>query len=156
MELPALKKESSIRITGRVIAQVRDAKTGKVLKTVRSKNLVVTSGLNLIGDLLKEDTAVGLNYFAVGTDNTAVVAGDTALGAEVYRGEITTQSRGSATLTVTLFLPTTAANGSSLVEIGLFTVDSGGVMFSRTVHSAITKTATVTVTYTWTFTFTAS
>jgi len=151
-----ISPESSLKLSGHVTAVVRDAKTGKVIQTIKTPNKVVTTGLNLIGDLLKEDTAVGLNYFGVGTDNTAPVIGNTTLGAEVYRGEITTQSRASAVLVVTLFLPTTAANGSSLVEIGLFNVSSAGIMFSRAVHAAIAKTATVTVTYTWTFTFTSS
>lgn len=152
-----VEKKDTTKIIGHVRAVVRDARTNDVLRVIRTQNLVVNAGLDLIGDMLIESTAVGLNFFAVGTDNTGPAAGDTTLGAEVYRAAITTAVRTSpGVITITMFVPTTAANGSSLVEIGLFTLSSAGTMFSRAIHSSITKTASVTVTYQWTITFSAS
>ena len=153
MNLPA----QTIRVTGQVTITVRDAVTGRIVSEETVQNIVTTAGLVLICDLLKEDTSVGLNFFAVGTTNTAPAVTDTTLAAEVARLNITQQSRtAAALLTVTMFLPTTAANGNTLVEIGIFDLTAAGVMFSRAIYTGIVKTASVTVTYSWTFTLSSS
>lgn len=152
--MSAVAVQSSAALTGRLTAIAREARTGRIVQRIRTPNRIVTTGLNLMFDLLKEDTTIGINFFAVGTDATAAAAAQTALLAEVHRGNITQQTRGTAQLNVTYFLPTTAANGSSLVEAGLLTLSSGGTLFARATHTAIVKTASLTVTYLWTLTLT--
>jgi hypothetical protein len=49
--------------------------------------------------------------------------------------------------TIRCILLTTECNGSSLTEFGLFNTDGTRVIFSRIVHTAITKTASVQVVY---------
>lgn len=142
-------------LTGNVkIETVNFATNERKSQTV--KNLVVTAGRNLIRDLLTENTDAGLTHFAVGTGSTAAAAGDTALGGEVQRGSITKQATSAGQFIIYYYLPSTAANGSTLTEAGIFNASSGGTMFCRTTYAGIAKTSSIAVYYTWTINIGAS
>src|SRR5512145_1772811 len=142
-------------VRGNVIISVLDAQTQKILEQFEQKNLVVTIGRNLIRDLLAGVSGVtGLNYFAIGTDNTVVNASDVTLGTEVFRDQITSFAYAAGRLTVGYYLASGSANGNILAEAGLFgdnatgTSDSG-TLFAHVTHPSIVKTASVAVTYSW-------
>ena len=98
-----------------------------------------------------------MGFFAVGTGNRAPAAADTALEAEVYRDGITSMSAAGAELTVSHFLPGTAAVGSTLREAGLWTAASGGILFARALlDRTIAKTDKITASITWTIAFGSS
>jgi hypothetical protein len=54
---------------------VNDSQTGEVLRKERIHNLVVTSGRNLVRDLLNSDTGLsGLTHVAISTSTSAEIA----------------------------------------------------------------------------------
>lgn len=139
---------SGFAIRGQLRIEVKDAKTGKVLRDEIVANKIVTAGLNLVRDLLAGGNTAP-THIAVGTDATAPVAGDTALGTEVFRNVITRRIPSANQITFQLFLGAGDANGNTLVEAGIFNQDTGGDMLSHVTYAAINKTAAVTATLTW-------
>lgn len=148
-----------------VDVEVRDAETGELLVDHHEHNLFVNRGLEIVADALAgTGTYSGegnVTHLAVGTDDDTVVAADTALGAEVFRGALTKVTRsGTGGVVCELYLTSTQANGSTLVEAGLFNGDglttANAGMFARVTHPPITKTSSVTVTYRWTITLAAA
>ena len=133
-----------------VQTEIRHHDTG-LIEQLSSKNLVVTSGLNLLRDLL-DQTQGPITHFAVGTNATAPAAGNTALIAEVYRQVVSQRDKSSAQIIHRCFVPTSAASGNTLREAGLLNSASGGTLFSRVTHDDIVKTNSVSVTHTWTHT----
>lgn len=143
-----------MRVSGRFDVWVHDAKTGALLQHIEKSNIVTDVGFQILSDILASATSDGLNYLAVGTSSTAAAAGDTTLGAEVWRGSVVSKARSGNNLVITGFLDTGSANGSTIAEAGLFTASSSGRMFNRSVLSPsfakdATKTATIQVTITW-------
>ena len=136
-----------------VLVTVTDA-DGKIVDRFQQHNLVVTAGRNLLRDLLNNTSPAGLTHVAIGTGTTAVNAAQTALVTEVFRDVITQRLTDVGQLTVTLYLSTSSANGSTLAEVGLFNASSSGTMYARVVlASTIAKTSAIAVTFTWTLTF---
>lgn len=126
---------------------------GNVICEHKEHNMVVTSGRNLIRNLLDNSTESGLTHFAVGTSTTAVTSTQTTLGTEVLNDTITQTARDTAKLTVRYFLGTASANGSTLTEAGIFNSSLAGTMYSRVTHTGIVKSASITVTYNWELTW---
>ena len=136
-----------------VIVTITDAH-GRLLDQFAQHNLVVTSGLNLLRDLLNNTAPTALTHVALGTGTTAVNTAQTALVTEVYRDVITQRTTGTGQLVVTLYLGTTQGNGNTLAEVGLFNASSSGTMYARVLlASTIAKTSAIAVTFTWTLTF---
>jgi hypothetical protein len=132
-----------------------DPITGDVLQVEEVHNLVTLQGRNLVRDLLNEANDNGLTHIALGTDETAAAASDTNLRAEVHRDTFTKRISSDGVLTLQYFLASSAANGSTLREAGLFNAATGGVCFARATHGGIAKSSAITVTYTWQITITA-
>lgn len=123
------------------------------LKEQHEENLVVTTGLAFIASRMKDATATAMTHIAVGTNNTAASAAQTALITEAAR----------AALTSTTIVTTTVANDTiqyvatfaagigtgALVEAGIFNAGTGGTMLSRSVFSVINKGASDVLTITW-------
>ena len=83
-----------------------------------------------------------ITHIAVGDDDTAIAVADTALYSEVLREEALTPIITTAnTLTASLFLDVTEANGETIKEIGVFNANSGGTMVSRNLTIPKEKTA---------------
>ena len=136
---------------------VREARIGGlILSRQLVKNLVVDAGLQQFIDIAKGDNTSPILYAAVGTSATAVAAGQTVLGGEVFRNNLTTSSRSGNIWTMTYYLSSTQANGSSLQEYGEFNALTLGVMLARATYTAIAKTSSITVTYTHSITLSAS
>lgn len=136
--------------------EIFDVKTKELLREINKKNLVTSSGRDIVRDLLNEVTDTGLTHIAIGTDSTAVVTGDTALGVEVYRNSITKRQSSPQSLILSLYVPSTAANGSTITEAGIFNAASAGNLFARAVHAGIAKTSSIALFYTWTINVGAS
>ena len=144
-----------VPLKGRVTITARDA-DGRVVERREVDNLVTLAGRNLVRDLLIGTGGVDLSHVAVGTNSDATVEGDRDMGAEVARLEITQREAQSGAVFVRHYLPSTEANGVDLAEAGIFTASSGGIMFARTTHAAISKTSSVSITYEWTIQIGAS
>lgn len=114
-------------------------KDGKELRRRTEHNLVVTTGLVAIAEILSseldQDCAI---YLALGTGTTAAAAGDTKLETESERKIITTRSRSSATLIYRTYYLVGEAVGD-YTEWGLFfaatTAKDSGRLFNRILPS---------------------
>lgn len=148
--------KSQLDLNANVSIEITDTKTGEVIQKIRRRNLVVTAGRNLVRDLINETTDTGVTHLAVGTGTTAVAAGDTTLGSEQVREVLTKRTASSGSVLWSYYLSSTQGNGNDLTEAGLFNASSGGTLFARVVHTAITKTSSIAVTYNWTINIGAS
>jgi len=121
--------KSNLKLQINAVIQSFDVHTGVITKESRVHNLVVDTGLEEVID----NGLVNIDYMAVGTDDTGVIAGDTELGVEVQRGGVIPTNEG---IGVREFLHTfTFSSGESysIVEAGLFegATVSGSIMFDR-------------------------
>jgi hypothetical protein len=94
--------------------------------------------------------------FKVGTGTSTPTVSDTDLQTAITIGGNPTKgiAAGYPTLdestfvsTIRCLLLTTECNGNSLTEFGLFNTDGTAKMFSRIVHTPITKTSSVQIVY---------
>lgn len=142
--------KDAIKLGANVKIEVRDAKTGELIRKEYRHNLVTLAARNAIRDWLNGlGNTLTISHFAVGTGTTTPTANDTALQAEVFRDVVTKRTPDASKLTIQYYLPSTAANGYSLTEAGLFNASSGGTLITRVTYQPINKTASLTVTYTW-------
>lgn len=152
----------------RVPRRVRDRRgelveLGRPCYRERRRNKVPLSGRNVLRDLLGRaipgfGAGFAPTHFAVGTDSTVTTDGQTALGVEVFREQVTTRQAFSSKVTYQAFLGTNDANGNTLAEIGLFDtpVAFQGNLFARAVFTAIPKTVSIQVVFTWEITITST
>ncbi len=144
-----------LRISVNLYKDVFDAVTGEHLRREAVHNLVPTSGLNLIRDLIRGTAGVTcLNYFAIGTGTTAAAVGNTQLVTEVFRDVFTQTSVANGQLTIKYYLASGSANGNTIVEAGLFGDDAtatanSGTLFARAVFIGDAKTSAEAWTFTW-------
>ena len=143
--------KDGIGIRGELEIEVRDAKTDRLIRHDLIKNKVVDTGLDLVRDLMLGNNFAP-THIAVGTNNTAPVAGDTTLNTEVFRNVITRRIVASKQAKFQLFITSSEANGNTLVEAGIFNQATVGDMLSRVTFTDIIKTSALTVTLTWTIT----
>lgn len=144
-----LAKEN-LKMTGRLKIEVFNP--DGTLKDAREiDNLVVTAGKDFIASRMVGTAASVMSHMAVGTDDTAPVAGNTTLGAETARVALTS---GSSSGSVATFIATFGAGTGTgaLEEAGIFNAGSGGTMLCRTTFLVINKGASDAMTITWTVT----
>ena len=107
--------------------------TKKITKTSKVHNLIVDIGLNEVID----NGLSNIGHMAIGTDNTAVVAGGTQLGVEIKREAVsnTNESTGIREYDVTFVF--NSGESFTLVEAGLFNsaIVSGSTMLNRLVFA---------------------
>ena len=139
-----LKASGSLRV-------VVTGADGKVKEEHQFKNLVVTLGKNFVASRMVGTASAVMSHMAVGSNNTAAAAGDTALGAELGRVALTT---GTATTNVVTYTATFAAGTGTgaIVEAGIFNASSAGTMLCRTVFAVVNKGADDALSITWTIT----
>jgi hypothetical protein len=133
----------------------RSVRTGRILSRYRGHNRVTTVGLDLIAERIRGNTGIGgASQYALGTNSTPPVAGNTALLAEAYRDTLTSSRVSGGELKLTLFLGSTEGNGITYVEGGAF--NDQNTLLCRGVFPAKAKTSSKTLTIIHTIPFTAS
>jgi len=174
--IDSIKVEGFLRIRG------LDA-DGLELWKMEKPNLVCVGAIQAITRLLAQQGTPPEDYeetkiwaIHVGTDNTSPVTADLDLGSAVYAAicdQPYTVDLGTGEVEVQMTVPISGAvgggdssgnaNGSTLVEAGLFTrgdndtpsysgpVPQGQLMMAHQVHGAIEKTSSFAVEYTWKF-----
>jgi len=94
--------------------------------------------------------------FSVGTGTTAPTVSDTGLGTAVdidgdnFKGFVSGYpilDTTTKTTAIRCYLNSLEANGNDLTEFGILNSDGTKLLFSRTVHTAISKTTSNEVTY---------
>lgn len=143
-------KKEELKVTGGLRVEVKD-KDGNVKDSRELKNLVVTAGLGYIASRMKEATADVMTHMAIGTDNTAAAAGNTALGTEAARQALTSTTVSSNTVEYVASFAAGTGTGA-ITEAGVLNAASGGTMLCRTVFSVVNKGASDSMTITWTIT----
>lgn len=140
-------------IKGDLRILIKDALTGEVKVDRLEKNLVVTTGKQLIASRMAGTASNVMGWIAVGTDSTSPAAGNTTLGAEVARVATTVSGGTASTNTVTYVATFPAGTGTgALTEAGIFNASSSGTMLSRTTYSVINKGSGDEMTITWVIT----
>lgn len=153
-----LPSRDTFLVRQNVVILVHEGERGRVLREIRTHNLVPDTGLDQFADIVRYAhngfPANGANpqYIAVGNGTAAAAASDTILGSEVYRGEISYRYYQTNGIQWELFLGTEYANYYFLTEAGLFSAPSGGNLWGRTIYDPIEKMPSVSVTYQWTWT----
>jgi hypothetical protein len=138
-----------ITITGQVNIVVT-GKDGQVKDSRSIKNLVVTTGKEFIAARMV-GTPTEMSHMALGASNTAAANGDTALGSELGRVALASDSASGAVVTYTASFPAGTATGA-VVEAGIFNASSGGTMLCRTVFAVVNKGADDAMSVTWAIT----
>jgi len=146
--------QDSLKLSGRVGIVLHD-KDGNVIHEQTTENLVVNDGLNFICSRMEGTSQDVMSHMAVGTNSTAVAAGDTTLGTELAR--VALASTTVSTNTIEYVASYSAGTGTgALVEAGIFNASSAGDMLCHVVFDVINKAAADSMTITWTIPLTAS
>ena len=132
---------------------LRDTVTNEIKLHTLEKNLVVTTGKQLIASRLAGNTSAVIGWMSVGTSGTAAQVTDTTLLSEIARVS-TSVSGGTPSGNTVLYTATFPAGvgTGALQEAGLFNQNSAGTMLARTVYSVINKGAADEMIVNWTIT----
>lgn len=134
-----MSKNEKLRIKGKV--EIFERKNSKWIKVFENENLVVDTGLAFMMDRLKANSPDPIDYIAVGTDDTAVTAGDTTLNTELAR-KACYDIDAVANI---LYAETIFENGEAIgvwKETGMFNDTPAGVMINRVIID-FTKTGSI-------------
>jgi len=145
-----MNKLENLKASGRLTVERKNS-SGEMVESFVVPNLVVQTGLNFIaGSMLKTTTnsPARMTHMGIGSDNTTPVLADTALGTQLNRQALTSQTVSGNTVTyVATFEP---SEGTGAVkEAGIFNASSNGTMLCRTVFPVVNKEAGDTITITW-------
>lgn len=138
-----------IKVTGQVRIVIT-GKDGQVKDQREIKNLVVTTGKEFIAARMV-GTPTAMSHMALGSNNTAAGAGDTALGTELGRVSLASAAASGAVVTYTASFPAGTATGA-VVEAGVLNASSSGTMLCRTVFAVVNKGADDAMSVTWAIT----
>lgn len=140
--------KNTVKVTGAVVVTLTSPRG---TRTQEFKNMVVSGGKTFLAQWLAASSQSGpfMPYIAVGDDNTAVEAGDSALGNQTAAA-LGSVSSALNVLTVEATFGAGVATGD-ILEAGLFSAD-GGTMFSRALL-VIEKGADEIATLQWNITF---
>ncbi len=133
-----------LSLTGALTVSVN----GEVVRDIR--NLVVTSGKELVAANLQGGTVTPMTHMGVGSGSVAAGSADTALGAQIDRNALSTSGGSVSAAVVTYECTWLPGDGTgALTEAGLFSASSGGTMLARTVFPVVNKGADDNVTIVW-------
>lgn len=138
--------QDSLKVTGAVAIKVFD-KNGNIKQEQQIKNLVVATGKTFIAAAMV-GTPTQMSHMAVGAGTTAAASGDTALGSELGRVALASDSSSSNVVTYTATFPAGTGTGA-VTEAGVFNASSGGTMLCRTVFAVVNKGADDAMSITW-------
>ena len=125
--------EKKLKLKINAIIESFDVYTKEITKTSKVHNLVVDVGLEEVID----NGLTNIGFMAIGTDNTAVVAGDTALGTEVKRQAVSNTNEGTGIREYDETFLFNSGESFTIVEAGLFDslTASGSTMLNRLVFA---------------------
>ena len=128
-------QNNALSAKGRLTVELFD-KEGTLLETQEVKNVVVNNGLNYIASRMKDASATAMSHMAIGSDNTAAAAGNTALGTELGRVALTSTTVTSNSVAYVGDFPAGTGTGA-VVEAAILNASSGGTLLCRTVFSVV-------------------
>jgi hypothetical protein len=146
-----MNTNENLKASGSLRVVVTDTTTGQVKEDREFKNLVVTVGKNFVASRIVGVAQNVMSHMAVGSNNTAAAAGDTALGTELGRVALASGYATNSIVTYTATFPAGTATGA-VVEAGILNAASAGTLLCRTVFSVVNKGANDAMSVTWTVT----
>lgn len=149
------KSHSQVGISGQLLVEIKDAKSGKTIQSWIQHNLVVNDGLRLIRDMIGADIHKAPTDIWIGTNDSVPVASDTVNTIQnPFKKAITARVQTSFGVAFQVFISESEANGFTYNEAALVNSrNQTDTLFSRVNLSPnVVKTASVTVTLTWTVT----
>lgn len=159
------KYKNIVELQGSLSIIVTDTITNTVRQELYVPNLVVSTGKTFIASRIVGTSSAIMSHMGIGTDATAEVVANTALGAELTvgggytgytRAGLTTATSSSNVVTYSANFaannPSAPAGGAVLREAGIFNASSAGIMLCRTTYPIVTKLPADALTITWTVT----
>lgn len=138
--------QDSLKVTGDVLVEITGA-DGTLKDRREIKNLVVTTGKEFIAARMV-GTPTEMSHMAIGAGTAAAAAGDTALGSELGRVSLASDSASGAVVTYTASFPAGTGTGA-VTEAGVLNAGTGGTMLCRTVFAVVNKGADDAMSITW-------
>ena len=138
--------QDSLKVTGDVLVEITGA-DGTIKDRREIKNLVVTTGKEFIAARMV-GVPTAMSHMAVGAGTAAAAAGDTALGSELGRVTLASNSAAGAVVTYTATFPAGTGTGA-VTEAGVLNAGTGGTMLCRTVFAVVNKGADDAMSITW-------
>lgn len=136
-----------ITLEGEWEATIYDA-SGGVKDYWKGHNVICTNGKEFLASFLNSAAAAAstftCKYLAIGSDNTAEAAGNTAMGSELSRTTGTVSYVSNQMYRVSATFAAGSGTGN-VYEYGLFSSSTAGVMLSRVTQGLITKGASDTL-----------
>lgn len=136
----------NIKVTGAVSIKLFD-KNGQLKDDRQIKNLVVAAGKTFIAARMV-GTPNEMSHMAIGASSTAADAADTALGSELGRVALASETSSGAVVTYTATFPAGTGTGA-VVEAGILNAGSGGTMLCRTTFAVVNKGVDDVMSITW-------
>lgn len=136
----------ALKVTGDVAITLYN-KDGSVKDQREIKNLVVTVGKEFIAARMV-GTPAEMSHMAIGAGTTAAAGGDSALGQELGRVALASDSASGVVVTYTASFPPGTGTGA-VTEAGVFNAGTAGTMLCRTVFAVVNKGADDAMSITW-------
>lgn len=144
-------EDKIVELKGRFIAKLYGP-DGRLKQEQVGDNVVCTNGKEFLASFLKSAALAAstftMKYLAIGSDNTAEAAANTALGAELSRHTSTVSYVSNQIYQVTGTFAAGSGTGN-VYEYGLLSSNTGGTLLSRDTQGLITKGASDTLTITY-------
>lgn len=153
-----MNNQETMKLKGGVFKLTLRDKDGNVLEEREAHNKMTNASLAVLTGLIGNTGAqTAFGYLALGTDNTAAAASQTALVSEIVTNGLsraaTTNSRTTTAQTndTLVFTKTFTVSGASTIqEIGIFNDSSTGTMLCRAVVSSLTTVSGTSLQCTYT------
>jgi hypothetical protein len=139
--------QEDMQVRGELSIVVRDFE-GKIKQTLHVPNLVVTNGKNYIASRMVGTASIVMNHMAIGTGTATPVVGNSTLGTEAGRVELSSFTASSNAVTATATFPAGTGTGA-VTEAGIFNASSSGAMLCRTTFPVVNKAAGDSIAITW-------
>lgn len=126
------------RPKGLLRAKLKTGQYGDYALGIVSPNVITDTGVAALVDILQAGiTATNLKFHGSGTNNASEAAANTALGTEVESRASGTNAEGATGNIYRSVGTQSYTDTRSIVEHGLFTASTTGVLFDRSVFSSI-------------------
>ncbi len=125
--------ENKLKLKINAVIESFNVYTKEITKTSKVHNLIINVGL----DEAVDNGLSNIGHMAIGTDNTAVTAGDTQLGVEVKREAQANTNEGTGIREYDHTFTFSSGESFTIVEAGLFdsAIVSGSIMLNRLVFT---------------------
>lgn len=127
-----------MKLTGTFKGQIYNHKTNEII-CWEKHNMIVSVAFDWVASLMSNTVSrpSAITHIAFGEGTTTTTYAMTTLEDEVYRARVTS-AWDSATrkLTFSGSIPVNSGVEANITEVGLFTAETGGVMFDRATFSA--------------------